>query len=291
MTSKGDQLLSLINEDFKVKGNGRWFTTEEHSSLVVDAEKAHWFWNSRGMHGDAYYWLKEIRGLSHSQIVDILKLNKDYFGVFTTVVHNQEETVVYPALVEIFHESGLNYREYWYKRGLTDHTIDTYQLGYDQEWYTIPFFLEGVFRNFQCRRDDPKRIQHYYKGLGRTPYNFDLLKYIDTVFIAEGPTGCLALLQQGIGAVSHDAGAENWDASWFKYFFRAQRIIVVYDNDNAGREGAKKVAQCLGTYRTKIYTFPGFADKYDVGDFFNEGHTKDEFFDRVNDESKYSFEV
>ena len=34
---------------------------------------------------------------------------------------------------------------------------------------------DGTFRNFQCRMDDPKKMRHWYKGVGPLLFNSDLL--------------------------------------------------------------------------------------------------------------------
>lgn len=288
----GERLLSIISKDYELKGNGRWWSTIEHDSLVIDAERGFWWWNSRGLKGNDYLWLTIVKGFSEKQALDYLKQSKDYEDIFIKRVHGQEEVVLYPKLIDVFYENGqVNDRGYWYKRGLTDETIQRFKLGFDDGWYMIPIYQDGIFRNFQMRKEVPeKRIQVYYKEQGRLLFNSDILKFTDMVFITEGPTDCLRLLQEGLPAISHNAGSEGWNSDWFKYFVHQKRVNVIYDNDLAGRNGGKIVARNLGMYRTRIYSFPGFSDKYDVIDFFNDGHTKDEFLARVEAESKYSFE-
>jgi DNA primase len=292
MSKEGELLVSIVSKDYDLKGSGRWLHGAEHDSLVVDFEKGVWFWNSKGISGTVYTWLTKVKDMSHEQAKEMLKQNKDFADTFIHTIKNSEETIVYPKLVDAFYENGQNNdREYWYKRGFSDQTIQRFKLGYNDGWYTIPIYQDGLFRDFQMRRDQPsKMIKHYYKGVGRLLFNSEILKYVDTVFITEGPTDCIALLQAGIPAVSHNAGSEGWLDDWFKYFMFQKRIYIVYDNDIAGKTGAIRVAKNLGEYRAKIYCFEGYDEKYDVGDFLVEKNSPESFVDLVEHRSYYCFE-
>lgn len=292
MSKEGELLLRLISQDFEVSGSGRWYSTKEHSSLVIDFEKGLWYWNSRSMSGNAYTWLTKVKGFPHTMALEVLKTHKSFTDTFIHTVRDSAESVVYPKLVDIFYENGqLNDKGYWTKRGYTENTIQRFKLGFTDGWYTIPIYQDGLFRNFQLRRDEPaKAIRSYYKDVGRLLFNSDILKYVDTVYLTEGPTDCIRLLQEGLPAVSHTAGAGGWNDEWFKYFMYQKRIFIIYDNDDAGRLGAVKVARNLGEYRTRIYTYGGFDDKYDSGNFFGEGNTREDFLKLVDNNSYYAFE-
>lgn len=290
--ANGNILLSIISNDYQLTGNGRYYRSVEHDSLVIDVEKGLWFWNSKGLSGTVYTWLTKIKGLNHDQAKELLKQYSGFSDVFVHQINNSHEQVVYPKLVDVFYENSFyNSRDYWYSRGITDESIDRFKLGYYDGWYTIPFYQDGMFRNFQLRRDNPKKIRSYYKEVGPLLFNSDILKLVDTVYITEGPTDCIRLLQEGIPAVSHNSGAENWFPEWIRYFTYQKRIYVIYDNDHAGFTGAKKVCHNLGLYRTKMYTFKGFDNKYDIIDFFTDGHTREEFLELVAKNSKFAFEV
>lgn len=290
------RIEELISRDYELVGNDKWMHGVEHDSLVIDVQKQLFFWNSRGpeFSGDAYAWLTKVKNYSHVQAKEFLRVN-DSNNLYSFIhnIKDTAETVVYPKLVEIFYENGINApKDYWYDRGINDSTIHRFQLGFYNEWYTIPFYQDGLFKDFQLRRDKPRKaVAHYYKNIGRLLFNSDVLRILDTVIVTEGPTDCLRLVQEGVPAVSHNAGASAWDENWFKYFIHQKNIIVVYDNDNAGREGAKALAENLGVYRTKIYTFTGFDEKYDIVDFFRDGGTIDELKKLIYNESKYLFEL
>ncbi len=285
-------LEELIGEDYKVIGSdGRWAKTEEHSSLVIDREKDIFFWNSKGIVGDAFIYLTKVRGMPVHAAREFLRA-KDYKATYIFTFTDKADVVALPELVTIFWENGKDNREYWYHRGLTDDTINRFQLGYYEGWYTLPIFIDNTFRNFQLRKDNPKTIRPWYRGVGPLLFNADIMKLTDIIYITEGPVDAILLNQYGIPAISHTAGADGWNKEWFKYFINQKKIYLVYDNDDAGRNGAKKVAKELGVYRTKIYTFEGLKDKCDVVEYFrsNLGDQDDLKID-IRDRSKFEFEI
>lgn len=293
MTQYKSLVAKLVDEDFGINGRGRWFRSDEHSSLVVDDERGLFFYNAENLSGDALSYLLKVRGWNFRDAVNFVKQFKGYKATYTyTVDYEKEDVVVYPKLVDIFWQEGRENRGYWYNRGLTDETINRFKLGFHDDWFLIPFFVDSAFRNFQMRKDIPsKRIKSWYKGVGPLLFNSDLLKVVDSVVITEGPVDAILLNQYGIPAVSHNGGAENWLDEWFEYFMYTKNIVIAYDNDKPGRMGARKIAKNLGIYRCKLYNFDGYEDKYDVVDFFRDGGTKDEFERIIKDGSKYLFEI
>ena len=291
------RLEEVIAKDFELKGQGRWLKAVEHDSLVIDTKRQLFFWNSRGISGDLYVYLNEIKKFDHSTCINYLKNIDGYTGTFIQEIKDKTETVVYPKLVDVFYENGLTKPiKYWTDRGINKTTISRFKLG-TVDWsdggffHTIPIYQDGIFKNFQLRRDVPmKQMKHYYTGVGPLLFNSDIMKLTDEIIITEGPTDCIRLIQEGIPAVSHNSGAGNWEASWYKYFIHQKKIYVVYDNDSAGRIGAKNVAKNLGMYRTKIYTFDGFEEKMDVIEFLKENSIQ-AFLDLVKNKSKYLFEL
>jgi len=287
-------LEALISEDYELTGDGRWYKGVIHDSLVVDSEKQIFYWNSKGIVGNAFIWLTQVRGLSYTEAKNILRNYNDYSDTFIHVVKGKkEDIIIYPELVDIFWKNGkVNDDTYWKKRTITDETIDRFKLGYYNGWYMIPIYQDGIFKNFQCRRDDPKKmIKSWYKGVGTLLFNSDILKITDKIYITEGPTDCIVMNQNGLFSVSQNGGSENWQEEWFKYFIYQKEIVVLYDNDDAGRLGVIKVAKNLGIYRTKVYTFQDFSDKgFDVGDFFERGGTRDELLNIIDTKAKRIFE-
>jgi DNA primase len=282
-------LESLIEQDFGYTHTGNWGKSQEHSSLVVDRQKELWFWNSRDMRGNVKDYLLLIRGYSEAKATEFLKSKSN--TRILELPESDEASVPYEKLVEFLWLNGKNNRDYWYRRGLNDNVIDRFKLGFSGEFFTIPIYVNGEFKNFQCRKDIPeKKIRPWYRHSGPLMFNSDILQFVNKVFITEGPVDAILLTQLGYTAVSHTAGATGWNNEWFKYFFKQKEIIYIADNDQAGIAGAKRVAKCLGETRVRILRFADKAEKYDTVDFFRDGGTKQEFEQRLSSDLKYSFE-
>jgi len=95
----------------------------------------------------------------------------------------------------------------------------------------------------------------------------------------------------GIPTISKMGGASGWMPEWYEKFLKIKQIYLIFDNDKAGIAGAKGIAEWLGVYRCKVFTFTTFKEKYDVIDYFRDNHTVDEFINLVKDGSYYAFEI
>lgn len=271
-----DLLLNLVDEDFGVvtRSTSKWARSFEHDSLVIDKTKGLFFWNSEDLKGGPLEYLIKVRGLDYNEAIKII--NSTPISTKVYLEKTNENIVPYEPLVELFWSSGRKVRDYWYKRLLTDETIDRFRLGYHDGWFTVPLFVNGKFENFQLRRDVPeKKILPWYRKKA-VLFNSSILNIVDTVFITEGTVDAILLNQLGYPAISTTLGA-NWYDVWFIKFLKQKEIYYIADNDKPGIKMASKVAKNLGTSRVKIITFDGFKDKYDTIDFFRDGHTKEEF--------------
>lgn len=294
MTRNADILETLIDEDFGIqtKEGSRWGKADEHSSLVLDKEKGIFYWNAQGIVGDPMVYLTQVRKLNFTEAREYLK-KFDYHGTFVYTVHTKkDDVVVYPKLVDVFYEQGFDKRDYFYRRGLRDSTIDRFQLGWYNDFNVVPIFEDGVFRNFQMRQDIPsKRIKGFYKDIGPLMFNSDILKMSDEVYYVEGPVDAMILVQNGLPAISSNCGG-GYLPEWYGRFTKQKKINIVFDNDDAGIKEATKLANFLGVNRCKIYTFKEFDEPgYDPVDFFRDGNSVDDFVNLVSRESKYVCEI
>jgi DNA primase len=279
-------LEELISEDFTLTNlDKKYSKTMQHDSLVLDRENDVFYWNSKHIIGNAFTYLTKVRGYNKSQAIQRLKNSVSGFSFGYEIDKNPEEKVVqYSPLVEIFYEYGKKFRDYWYnKRGYTDGTIAEFKLGYTGTWYTIPIFEHGEFVNFQARKDNPKTVKHWYKGVGPHSFNFSILKLTDWVVITEGPVDAIILRQNNIPAVSQTGGSGFWDREWNPAFATKRKIYVVYDNDETGKYHASKVAHQWG--RGRYYNFENYPYKYDITDYFKNGNTGEEFIQLLEKES------
>lgn len=235
------------------------------------------------MVGKPIDWFTKVKNLS---LDEAKKLIKDLQYVQTDLhpTHKGEISTPNETLVEVFWKYGQTDKGYWNRRCINDSTIDRFRLGKYDGFWMLPVYMEGNFRNFQMRTDVPeKRIKNWYRGVGPLLFNSDILPLVDYVYITEGPIDALLLVQHGFPAVSHTGGANGWQMNWFKYFTKQKTIYYVADNDDVGIKAARMVSRSLGENRVRIITFEGEKDKFDFVDFIRDGHTLEEFKDKVKE--------
>lgn len=158
-------------------------------------------------------------------------------------------------------------RAYWHGRGLEDHTINTYLLGWDGKRYTIPalyrFVPFGIKRRIAIDINDGNDAKYVsVTGSRAGIFNADILWEADSVIICEGEIDCMLLNQFGYRAVSTTAGANSWKPDWARLFSHISAIHILYDNDAAGRAGARLVQTSLR--RAQIVILPEPLN--DIGD-------------------------
>jgi DNA primase len=281
------RLLDVIAEDYTIVGTGRYKKTDEHDSLVIDTIKDVFYWNSKDIAGDLFDWYVKIKGLSKTEAQNLVyKTPHIAINVYKT---ERKKVVVNDGLVDAFFNLGKKNREYWYHRGYTDSTIDLFRLGFTGDWYVIPIFVEGKFRNFQCRKPD-KTMKHWYGGVGPLPFNMDYVKDLPEWVLTEGPVDAIMCMQNGIPAMSTNTGAGYFRTRWISNFNSLERVYIVYDNDEAGVKGARKVGEIFGL-RAKCYLFNDLRSGYDISDYFNEGGNSIEFMELLKSKGKYWFEL
>jgi DNA primase len=171
-----------------------------------------------------------------------------------------------------WHESmPASRRAYWHSRGLTDQTISEFMLGFDGQRYTIPSLYRlqpfGVKRRKAADIDDGNEAKYtsiYGSRVGI--FNSDTLLSADTVIICEGEIDTMLLHQNNIRAVSSTGGAGSWRDKWAQHFTHIQRVFVLYDNDEAGRKGARTIQASIR--RAQVLTLPEGVG--DVGELFDK---------------------
>lgn len=163
------------------------------------------------------------------------------------------------------------------KRGFTPDTLAAFALGWDGERVTIPVRDEaGKLVNVRRYKRDSKGSQGKMVGIA-TGHNEARLFPLptgpipDEVILVEGEWDAILMHQQGFtNTLTVTSGAGTWKPE-FTDLFADRRVIVCYDNDDAGRQGAKRVAAILSAVaQVHVLVVPGLPDKGDVTDFFVE---------------------
>lgn len=97
------------------------------------------------------------------------------------------------------------------------------------------------------------------------------------IIICEGEFDRLVLEGKGFLAVTSTGGAGTFRDEWAKAFASIPKVYVCYDNDNAGRMGAERVASLIS--HAKMVELPAeVGEAGDVTDFFVRlGKSREEF--------------
>lgn len=171
------------------------------------------------------------------------------------------------GLVETCHLAlPANIRQYLNARGISDAVIDAQKLGwgrfYGKNWITIPIQdIYGAFRFFKLRQDPnvgDEKIT-YPKGVEAQIYGWETLTNLNNpLVICEGELDRLTLLSKNIPAITSTHGAMTFKQEWCEKVGKGRKIYICYDNDDAGKKGAEKVAKMVenGGNETYIITLP-----------------------------------
>ena len=130
----------------------------------------------------------------------------------------------------------------------------------------------------KCRNLSPNPNPKYSRMKGGqtalyAPGGIDASK---TLIIVGGELDALSVWQAGWRNVASGSGGEGaWKDEWTRQLSECEDIVVIYDNDKAGRVGAENVINHLGKHRCRIGQWPeSYKDANEtllgLGEDFNE---------------------
>ena len=133
-------------------------------------------------------------------------------------------------------------------------------------------------KSFKQRR--PDGTGRWVWGLGdvrRVPFRLQKFAAAEFIAVCEGEKDALALDRLGITATCNNGGAGNFKPE-LAPCFAGKHIAIFPDNDDPGREHARKVAAILSPVAksVKVVELPDLPLKGDVSDFIAKGGTVDE---------------
>ena len=143
--------------------------------------------------------------------------------------------------------------------------------------------LYGVVKNDQFVKG--------IEGIPRTLYNIEAVKKAIkdnyAVYVVEGEKDVDTLKNFGYSATTA-GGASDWKKEYAQYF-RGARVVILPDNDDAGRKLCRRIQKDLKNIASAIKIVQtSNAPKGDVTDYFNEGNSiKD--FKRLVERSEYTW--
>ncbi|MDN3512326.1 MAG: toprim domain-containing protein, partial [Candidatus Jettenia sp.] len=125
------------------------------------------------------------------------------------------------------------------KYGLTKETIEKYLIGYQNEHYVIPIEIEPDKWTLKEHKGPQS------KGAKASLYPSCIIKEdLPFIIITEGEFKALLLNQLGFPAVTGTGGANTWKREWNTFLVNLD-VVLAYDNDEPGRQGATKVVKSL----------------------------------------------
>lgn len=163
------------------------------------------------------------------------------------------------------------------RRGITDEVIFLSKI----RWGMTPTMGEGViipvcdergdvlFNKYRRDpRDDAKPKYTYDKGGKTALYNIEHVLDSDVVLITEGELDALVAMSANIPAVSSTGGALSFQREWAP-LFADKKVIICYDNDDAGAQGAVKTLTVIP--HASVAFIPEIAGVKDITDFVARG--------------------
>lgn len=199
------------------------------------------------------------------------------------------ETVIPWAMENLHAPTGEKALAYLHKRGLTDATIQHFELGYSPGaevgglWVpagiTIPARINGTVWYVKVRTNGAGNRPKYLLVKGSRPaalYNADDLIQTTTCLIVEGEFNAMIAWQETQNAIEDVLGVASMGAAgnrpdlvqWGPYFLNKRLVLALYDGDEAGESGALRLCDTLGE-RVKLAALPQGSG--DLNDYFKAG--------------------
>ena len=111
---------------------------------------------------------------------------------------------------------------------------------------TVPTCRAGRVVNIEFRMPPGSKARKLsLKGVPRALFNPSGARRGERVLLAEGATDSLALMGAGFPCVVGAPSAGTFKKEWASEFAGCKEVIVCFDNDEAGRKGARRVCRLL----------------------------------------------
>jgi ribosomal protein L37AE/L43A len=147
-------------------------------------------------------------------------------------------------------------------------------------WIGFPWLRRGECVGMKYRIL-PAYQDHYPARFDREPgyesvlYNADAIEKHDEIILASGESDALAMTLGLENVVATTTGESSLPPAAVDVLAKRKRVLVLYDTDGPGQEGARKVGKRIGFDRTWLVQLP--AGVKDVNDFLIQGGTRSVF--------------
>jgi 5S rRNA maturation endonuclease (ribonuclease M5) len=145
---------------------------------------------------------------------------------------------------------------------------------------------------FQRRPDGNSGWVNRLDGVHRVLYRLPELLSADeqkTVYLCEGEKDCDALRKLGLVATTNSGGAEKWSDDYSEAL-RGRDVVILPDNDEAGKRHATQVAKSLNGIAAsiKVVELPELSEHGDVSDWLAAGGTVEQLAVMVDEAEPFS---
>ena len=242
---------------------------DNKTSLHINLETGKWHCKSCGIGGhdpgSYYQFANEV------DAIDAIEELNAKFGLSATPHDNTLE----------MHKKLLNDKvavKYLDDRGISSRVISNSKIGWDGLRFHIPIRdFGGNLRNVRqhlkgSHATEVKTISSFSGTGGMRLYPIKNTRK-DTIYIFEGEMDTLLAISLGLNAITVTGGAGSWKLEFNKYF-TDKTVVVCYDIDKAGIDGAKKVANYIYEVakEVSIVSIPkeGLSEHGDFTDYIKE---------------------
>ena len=169
---------------------------------------------------------------------------------------------------------------------ITGQVIESVKLGKITNKLATPVFVNGKLKNVARyninKLPNTPKVEYMPNSKTGDIVPFDLWKNnFNNTIICEGEKDMLVARSYGMNAITLTGGSQASIKPEYLENFRNRNVYIVYDNDDAGRTGAKKLYKQLIDYCNVFITNIGSIckeEKEDVSDFFNKYNKSREDF-------------
>lgn len=225
--------------------------TEPSASINVN-ESLFKCWTGCGGYNEAEF-MASVKGISTSSAAKTL-LKMDESGI------TKEEWDITRG-AELWAD-GEFLEEVKTRLNISNDTIEKLSLGRifidGYKFLAIPVFLNGVLVDTR-KYNLLKETNHLHKlygdekaGSGWLIPN-DLVNFDETIYVFEGEKDMVIAQDEGLNAICLTGGANAKPNKAIIESFKDKKVVIVYDNDNAGREGTQLLANTLFEYTSDIH--------------------------------------
>lgn len=186
------------------------------------------------------------------------KLIADCYKKVTSVATVKRKNVIdiSMAQIQLWHvalETDLKLSLLIRKWGWTPEIIQRYLLGSSEGRLTIPMFEGDGLIGLKYYSPNATSGSKYQNVIGSAQCCWPLENLGgDTIYLVEGEKDCLTMISAGFNAVTFTSGAGGVPKDYIR-FFAGKTVYIIYDIDEAGRNGAVTVAKALSCATKKVH--------------------------------------